>query len=173
MPEDEACSGCCTGSLWPDLGQRWQHVHGASQPEQPALWPPSLLAVGDWGLGHREGSMALYIVGAVLGLYLMCFTVTGRVTFSIYYSVGPQSGEQPCCLPVSSQQNVCSEMAECFCVFLTGLACEMPRLGALLFALSCFIFFSWVSIQGSVLLLGCVGVFWKEADCSQGEDRRE
>lgn len=29
----------------------------------------------DWervGVGHREGSMALYVVGAVLGLYLMC-----------------------------------------------------------------------------------------------------
>lgn len=29
-------------------------------------------------------------------------------------------------------------------------------------------FFSWISTQGSVLVLGCVGLFWKEANCSQG-----
>lgn len=29
-------------------------------------------------------------------------------------------------------------------------------------------FFSWISIQGSVLVLGCVGLFRKAANCNQG-----
>lgn len=72
VSEEEACTGCCTSPLWLDLGERWHQAHGTSEPEQPALWSPPLLTGREWGVGHREGSMALYVVGAVLGLYLMC-----------------------------------------------------------------------------------------------------
>lgn len=54
------------------------------------------------------------------------------------------------------------------CIFnwLKCVRCQGLELSYLLSVAS--FFFSWISIQGSVLVLGCVGLFWKEANCSQG-----